>query len=67
VVTVDGARLFFPDERAMDLVPHLEQHWAASGGPGVTGSVDRRVVRPCVLLPRPVGAPGGQLRAGGCR
>jgi pimeloyl-ACP methyl ester carboxylesterase len=28
VVTVEGARLFFPDERAMDLVPHLEQHWA---------------------------------------
>jgi pimeloyl-ACP methyl ester carboxylesterase len=28
VITVDGARLFFPDERAMDLVPHLEQHWA---------------------------------------
>ena len=30
VVTVDGARLFFPDERAMDLVPHLEHHWAAA-------------------------------------
>ena len=30
MVTVDGARLFFPDERAMDLVPHLEQHWAAA-------------------------------------
>ena len=30
VVTVDGARLFFPDERAMDLVPHLERHWAAA-------------------------------------
>jgi pimeloyl-ACP methyl ester carboxylesterase len=29
VVTVDGARLFFPQERPMDLVPHLEQHWAA--------------------------------------
>jgi pimeloyl-ACP methyl ester carboxylesterase len=28
VVTVDGARLLFPDERPMDLVPHLEQHWA---------------------------------------
>jgi pimeloyl-ACP methyl ester carboxylesterase len=28
VVTVDGARLFFPEERPMDLVPHLEQHWA---------------------------------------
>ena len=27
VVTVDGARLFFPEERPMDLVPHLEQHW----------------------------------------
>ena len=30
VVTVDGARLFFPDERPMDLVPHLRQHWAAT-------------------------------------
>ena len=30
LVTVDGARLFFPDERPMDLVPHLEQHWAAA-------------------------------------
>jgi pimeloyl-ACP methyl ester carboxylesterase len=29
VVTVEGARLFFPEERPMDLVPHLEQHWAA--------------------------------------
>jgi pimeloyl-ACP methyl ester carboxylesterase len=29
VITVDGARLFFPQERPMDLVPHLEQHWAA--------------------------------------
>ncbi len=29
VVTVDGARLFFPEERPMDLVPHLEEHWAA--------------------------------------
>ena len=27
VVTVDGGRLFFPEERPMDLVPHLEQHW----------------------------------------
>jgi pimeloyl-ACP methyl ester carboxylesterase len=30
VVTVAGARLFFPEERPMDLVPHLEQHWAAA-------------------------------------
>ena len=30
VVTVDGARLFFPEERPMDLVPYLEQHWAAA-------------------------------------
>jgi pimeloyl-ACP methyl ester carboxylesterase len=29
VVTVDGARLFFPEERPTDLVPHLEQHWSA--------------------------------------
>jgi pimeloyl-ACP methyl ester carboxylesterase len=30
VVTVDGARLFFPEERAPDLLAHLEQHWAAA-------------------------------------
>jgi pimeloyl-ACP methyl ester carboxylesterase len=29
VVPVDDARLFFPDERAADLVPHLRAHWAA--------------------------------------
>jgi|SRR5450755_110715 pimeloyl-ACP methyl ester carboxylesterase len=29
VVTVDGGRLFFPDERAADLVTHLRAHWAA--------------------------------------
>jgi pimeloyl-ACP methyl ester carboxylesterase len=30
VVTIDGGRLFFPDERAAEFVPHLEQHWAAA-------------------------------------
>jgi pimeloyl-ACP methyl ester carboxylesterase len=29
VVEIDGARLFFPDERAADLLPHLRRHWAA--------------------------------------
>ncbi len=29
VVTVEGGKLFFPDERADDLVPHLRAHWAA--------------------------------------
>jgi pimeloyl-ACP methyl ester carboxylesterase len=29
VVTIDCGRLFFPDERADDLVPHLRAHWAA--------------------------------------
>ena len=29
VVTVDDARLFFPEERPGDLVPHLTEHWAA--------------------------------------
>ena len=28
VVTIEGAKLFFPEERPMDLVPHLAQHWA---------------------------------------
>jgi pimeloyl-ACP methyl ester carboxylesterase len=30
VVTVDDARLLFPEERPMDLVPHLEQHWSSA-------------------------------------
>jgi pimeloyl-ACP methyl ester carboxylesterase len=30
VVTIDGGRLFFPDERAAELAPHLERHWAAA-------------------------------------
>jgi len=29
VVTIDGGRLFFPDERAADLVTHLRAHWTA--------------------------------------
>jgi pimeloyl-ACP methyl ester carboxylesterase len=29
VVEVPGARLFFPDERASELVPHLLEHWSA--------------------------------------
>jgi pimeloyl-ACP methyl ester carboxylesterase len=29
VVELEGARLFFPDERADELVPHLRRHWAA--------------------------------------
>lgn len=28
VVEVPGAKLFFPDERPEDLVPHLRRHWA---------------------------------------
>ncbi|MEC3979980.1 alpha/beta fold hydrolase [Amycolatopsis sp. H20-H5] len=34
VVEIDGAKLFFPDERPEDLVPHLLRHWAR-----VTGKV----------------------------
>jgi pimeloyl-ACP methyl ester carboxylesterase len=30
VVTIEGAKLFFPEERPMDLVPHLAQHWASA-------------------------------------
>jgi pimeloyl-ACP methyl ester carboxylesterase len=29
VVTIDRGRLFFPDERAADLVTHLRAHWTA--------------------------------------
>jgi pimeloyl-ACP methyl ester carboxylesterase len=28
VVEVDGAKIFFPEERPGDLVPHLRRHWA---------------------------------------
>src|SRR5690348_1202865 len=27
VIEIDGARLFFPEERPDDLVPHLRRHW----------------------------------------
>jgi hypothetical protein len=30
VVELDGAKLFFPDERAADLVPHVRHHWATA-------------------------------------
>ena len=30
VVEIDGARLFWPDERAAELAPHLRRHWAAA-------------------------------------
>lgn len=29
VVEIEGAKVFFPDERAADLVPHLRRHWSA--------------------------------------
>ncbi|NRQ36341.1 alpha/beta hydrolase [Nonomuraea sp. NN258] len=29
IVEIDGGRLFFPDERAGELVPHLRRFWAA--------------------------------------
>jgi len=29
VVEVEGAKLFWPDERPQDLVPHLRRHWEA--------------------------------------
>lgn len=28
VVLIEGAKLFFPDERAAEFVPHLRRHWA---------------------------------------
>ena len=27
VVEIAGAKLFYPDERAGELIPHLRQHW----------------------------------------
>jgi pimeloyl-ACP methyl ester carboxylesterase len=32
VATIDGGRLFLPDERAADLVTHLRAHWTAHAG-----------------------------------
>jgi pimeloyl-ACP methyl ester carboxylesterase len=32
IVEIDGAKLFFPDERAAELVPHLRRHWLRSCG-----------------------------------
>ena len=29
VVELDGAKLFFPDERAAELVPLLRRHWSS--------------------------------------
>jgi len=37
VVELEGARLFFPDERAADFVPHLERLWAAADRRAVAG------------------------------
>jgi pimeloyl-ACP methyl ester carboxylesterase len=40
VVTIDGGRAFFPDERAAEFVPHLERHWAqAASAVGPVGPV----------------------------
>jgi pimeloyl-ACP methyl ester carboxylesterase len=30
IVEIEGAKLFFPDERAADLIPHLRRHWDAT-------------------------------------
>jgi hypothetical protein len=33
VVEIDGGKLFWPGERADELVTHLRRHWAASASP----------------------------------
>jgi pimeloyl-ACP methyl ester carboxylesterase len=33
VVEIAGAKVLFPDERAAELVPHLQRHWAAAERP----------------------------------
>jgi pimeloyl-ACP methyl ester carboxylesterase len=33
IVEIEGAKLFFPDERAADLVPHLQRHWDTTAAP----------------------------------
>lgn len=33
IAKIEGAKLFFPDERAADLLPHLRRHWARWPGP----------------------------------
>jgi pimeloyl-ACP methyl ester carboxylesterase len=32
VIEVDGAKLFFPDERPADLIPHLHNFWTGTAG-----------------------------------
>jgi hypothetical protein len=32
IVEIEGAKLYFPDERAADLIPHLLRHWDATAG-----------------------------------
>jgi len=39
VVEVPGAKLFWPDERPADLVPHLRRHWAAATATSVAAPV----------------------------
>lgn len=31
VIEIDGAKLYFPEERPEDLVPHLRRHWGQTG------------------------------------
>src|SRR5262249_60539553 len=31
LVEIEGGKLFFPDERAAELVPHLRRHWLPAG------------------------------------
>jgi pimeloyl-ACP methyl ester carboxylesterase len=33
VVEIEGGKLYFPDERAAEFVPHLRRHWAAARVP----------------------------------
>jgi pimeloyl-ACP methyl ester carboxylesterase len=49
VIEVDGAKLFFPEERPWDLIPHLRRHWGGQGDgpiarkpPGRTGRLRKR-------------------------
>jgi pimeloyl-ACP methyl ester carboxylesterase len=32
LVEIEGARLFFPDERGTELAPHVRRHWASNPG-----------------------------------
>lgn len=54
VVEIDGAKLFFPHERAEDLVPHLRRHWSGPSA-SATGAAAGRQAIACAAGRRSLG------------